>query len=80
MINVHFEISVAVSSIVAPKLYIRLRKAQSDQRSTQEILLTDMSFKDGPPAVYSPAHSRDPDIDDGFVFRSNNRDANVLNI
>ena len=40
----HFEIAIAASGIIAPKLYIHLRKAQDEQRSDKAILLTEMSY------------------------------------
>ena len=44
ILDVHFEITVAASGIIAPKLYAHLREAQDEQRSNKAILLTDMSF------------------------------------
>ena len=66
-ITAQFVLAIAVSGTIAPKLYIRLRKAQNEQRKSNDILLTDMSFKDGHPIVYSPIHSRDPGAEDNFV-------------
>ena len=40
----HFEATVAASGIIAPKLYIHLRKAQNVQHSEKAILLTEMSY------------------------------------
>ena len=52
-LNIHFEVAVALSGIIAPLLYIRLRKAQADQKNN-DICLTDMSFDAGTSTVYSP--------------------------
>ena len=52
-LNIHFEVAVALSGIIAPLLYIRLQKAQTDQKSS-DICLTDISFGPVLSTVYSP--------------------------
>lgn len=62
-LDVHFEVAVALSGIIAPMLYIRLRKAQCDQHENAAICLTEMSFTEGRSDSYSPVKGDDCDGD-----------------
>ena len=77
-LTAQFVLAIAVSGTIAPKLYIRLRKVQSEQRSSNNILLTDMSFKDGLPTVYSPVRGHDPEAEHDFIVGSNRQHTNDL--
>ena len=62
----HFEASVALSGIISPMLYIRLRKAQDNQRKNNDVLLTEMSFANDRATAYLPVTHQDleePDQD-----------------
>ena len=73
LVTVQFEVAIAASGIIAPKLFTRLRKAENERQRNNAILLTDMSFKDNVPTSYTPLHSRDPE-EDLFIGANGNDD------
>ena len=66
-ITVRFEVSVAVSGIIAPNFYVHIRKAQSDRQRSHEISLKDIGFKDGCPTACSSEHSCDLGLECGSL-------------
>ena len=82
-ITVHFEAAIAVSGIIAPKLYIHLRKAQSYHQGDHEVSLTDMGFRNGRPTARPPEHTcsyDDSELEDDSFIGSSVHDSNVSDL
>ena len=76
----HFEVAVAISGAIAPSLYVRLRKAQVEQRRQSRVLLTDLSLGDGLPTSYTPVDRLDCDAEPETLTLNNLTETSEVSI